>query len=224
MPNEGKNWTFIDKFERRALVLDDSDVCYYYLVRTSGGFTESEANSRVANFKKKPEEWKHNPTVWRYKIAEIARFADDVVTLLSRDDFRLMLNSFSNVAITPMPTSKPKNHKHYDSRLDDMCNLICNRISCVHLEDVFDIKHEVPPAHRGGSRNITDLCLNMEFGGFYELNDLVILVDDVLTTGSHYVACRDMIRSNYPNVRIMGLFLAIHRSDYVDYDSFGIIV
>lgn len=56
MPAEGKSWTYIDEVERRALLLDDSDMCYYYLVRTSGGFSTSEANNRIDNFKKKPEQ------------------------------------------------------------------------------------------------------------------------------------------------------------------------
>lgn len=222
MPAEGKSWTYIDEVERRALLLDDSDMCYYYLVRTSGGFSTSEANNRIDNFKKKPEHWKSNPNVWQYKTKEIDRFADNVCSLLMSKDFAKALKLFRYVALTPAPTSLPKSHEHYDSRLVDMCRIVAQRIGSVHLEDVLDTRCAMTASHAGGSRNVLSLMSNMTCRPFQEEPDLVILVDDVLTTGAHFVACRDTIRTFNPSAQVIGLFLALHRSDWVDYGALGI--
>lgn len=56
----------------------------------------------------------------------------------------------------------------------------------------------------------------VEREAFFALNDLaadpkpsaVVLVDDVLTTGSHFRAARSVVRKRWPGLRIIGLFLA----------------
>lgn len=37
--------------------------------------------------------------------------------------------------------------------------------------------------------------------------DLIILFDDVLTTGSHFRACKDLLQEQFLNARIVGLFI-----------------
>lgn len=36
----------------------------------------------------------------------------------------------------------------------------------------------------------------------------VVLVDDVLTTGAHFVAARNVIRADFPDCRVLGIFIA----------------
>lgn len=215
----GKSWTRIDRTLAGHLLLQEDDLCYYYLVRTSGGFNASTANSRIQNFKKEPERFKDNPGVWRYKTAAIEHFAFDVCDLLNRHDFKNILDHFGNVALVPMPTHCPKSHERYDSRLVDMCNIVAGQVDGVRVEDAFDMRYELAPSHGGGTRDVQALMQAMSFAGFAQTPRLVILVDDVLTKGTHYVVCRDLIRRMYPEMPIIGLFLAIHKSDWHDYGA-----
>lgn len=208
----GKGWTEVDEIERSMLQIDETDLCYYYLIRTSGGYAKSEANSRIENFKKEPEKYRTRPDVWQYKEREIKRFANDVCNFLDRADVERMLKAFGKVALVPIPTSKPKSDKFYDSRLVDMCSVVASRNRLVRLEDVFDMKKPFTPAHKGGARSLAYLKGAMSFSGFAQAPNLVILVDDVLTSGIHYVACRSIIQQAYPGIQVMGLFLSRHRS------------
>ena len=97
---ENKSWTSIDKIERVSLVLGDEDICYYYLVRTDEGYTASDANSRIENFKKPPERYRDIPKIWWYKNNAIEEFANDVIGLLLSNDFEVMLKDFP--AIRPL--------------------------------------------------------------------------------------------------------------------------
>lgn len=207
MCSAGKRWTKIDDRFIENLQLDKSDYCFFYLERTSGGYLASEANQRIKNFKHDVK-YKSNPTVWGYKQREIERFADDVCDLLNGDAFKSIFVQYPSTALVPIPTHHPKKDALYDSRLFDMCSIIASRIDALNVEDVFDMAEAVTPAHAGGSRNISSIGASIILGDFSRRPNLIILVDDVLTTGAHYVACRNKIRAVYPSVPIIGIFLA----------------
>jgi len=211
-------WTLIDELEKPHLNLEDNDICFYYLVRTVGGYLASKANSRIENFKKSPEKYRDNPSVWKYKIEAIKEFADDVCDLLRRNDFQAVLNSYRNAVIVPIPSSKPKTHEFYDSRLCDMCTQIESSINGIIFKDVFDVSEEITPAHYGGPRNVSYLKNKIVFADLgKEPPEIVFLVDDVITTGNHFIACRDIIREHYPSILVIGIFLAIHRCGGTSY-------
>lgn len=220
--DERQEWTFVDEVARRTLILEESDICYYYLVRTSEGYNASTANSRIENFKKKPERFRDNASVWRYKLDEIERFAADVCDLLARPDFENMLSHLRRPVIAPIPPSKARSHEFYDSRMEDLCKKIAESNGRIEFENPFSMRDNVTPMHEGGTREVDYLKRKLMFSGFSMPPDLVILIDDVLLKGTHYVACRDIIRGVYPAVPIIGLFLSIHKSDWVDYESMGV--
>lgn len=206
-------WTFIDEIERRSLRhLDDSDLCYYYLVRIPGGYSASEANNRIDNFKKEPERFRNNPTVWGYKQSEIKRFAADVQRFLEQSFFRNAISQFEVVSISPMPTSKPRSHKDFDPRLEQLCQIVSDGNEQVQYMNLFDMREETVPSHKQGSRDVEFLESRIILTAS-RLPDLVILVDDVLTSGAHFAACRNLIRKAAPAAPIIGLFLARHRGN-----------
>lgn len=122
-----------------------------------------------------------------------------------------------------MPTSSPVDDEFYDDRLVRLCEKAAEINRSVRVADVLHSKKRLSPSHQGGPRDVETITDNLSFKGFgNEIPDVVILVDDVLTTGAHYVSCRNVIRRNYPGVLLIGAFLCIHRSDYVDYAALGI--
>lgn len=208
-----ENWTFIDKAGRSGLLLDDGDSCYYYLIRTAGGYSASEANSRIANFKKEPERFRDNCIVWGYKVREIDRFADDIAAFLIYGNISDIVSLFGDAAIVPMPTSKPKSHPHYDDRLAQLCKLVSEKVPDVFFEDPFDMREAVTPSHKHGIRDVVYLKERILFNCMNSAPNVVILVDDVLTTGAHFVACKEIIEEHNPGTITIGLFLARHIGD-----------
>lgn len=126
------------------------------------------------------------------------------------------LRLFGGAALVPVPTHRPKSHEFYDPRLADLCADVASGVDGLWLEDAFDMRRVVEPAHAGGARDPRALGRDISFSGFSRAPRLVVLVDDVLTRESHFVACRDLIRERYPGVSVIGVFLAIHRSDFVE--------
>lgn len=214
---DSRPWTQVGAQLASVLELDEGDLCFYCLVRTPGGFAASEENGLVADFKLDPARFRHRPEVWRHKKAAAEAFAGAVARLLGREDFQGTLRLFGGAAIAPVPTHRPKSHEFYDSRLADLCADVASGVDGLWLEDAFDMLRVVEPAHAGGSRDSRELGRDIAFSGFSRTPRLVVLVDDVLTRGSHFVACRDLIRERYPGVPVVGVFLAIHRSDFVEY-------
>lgn len=215
----GKLWTRIDNIILAKLpYLNSGDVCFYYSVRTPGGYSQSSANSRIDNFKKSPEKYRDNTAVWKYKLAAIDGFADNVCDLLCTDSFQGFIGRYQPAYLTAMPTSKPKSDPYYDTRIEDLCRIVCGSIPGLSFASPFDSKTRITPAHEGGPRNVETIQANLLFDGFFNRPGSVILVDDVLTKGTHFAACKDMILKRYPETPVVGIFLALHKSDYVDWE------
>jgi predicted amidophosphoribosyltransferase len=115
----------------------------------------------------------------------------------------------SDTILIPMPTSKPRNDSEFDSRLDDVVKLVHTEtgqrtglnLNTIRYSETFHIS--------GSSRYISDIGGNINFTPFDEpVPAKVILVDDVVTTGSHFIACGNKIRQWHSGVFVLGLFLA----------------
>lgn len=216
-------WQVIDELEVQALpFIDVTDHCFYYLNRSSGGYSASHANSRINDFKKPLDRFANRPDVLWYKEYEIDAFAQDLSKLLTGE-----LSQFCqayDVALVPINTSRPLSDEYYDDRLVRLCSKTVELVGNVRLIDCMHSRQRIQSAHEGGPRDYDTLSANLEFNGFgSKIPDVVILVDDVLTQGVHYAVCRDAIRSTYVGgVLIVGAFLSIHRSMYIGYESYGI--
>lgn len=215
----GKSWMHIDEALANTLLIGPDDYCYYYLVRTSDGFDASPANSMIANFKKDVERYRNNQSVWRYRNDAVDDMAEAVSGFLNNVSIQRLIRASSPAFLVPMPTSNPRSYEFYNDRLDVLCDKAASQVQGISVQRAFDMRHRMESSHAGGTRSISSLREAIIFDGFPQIPRIVILVDDVITTGSHYVACRDLIRTRYPDALVIGLFLAIHRSTKVDYAS-----
>lgn len=217
------SWTIIDELEMRALPnINDQDLCFYYLNRTSGGFSASVANDLIDDFKKDVARFRNNSYVMGYKQRAIKTIAEALSNFVV-DTLGSALAAGQSVSLVPMPTSLPPDHPDYDDRLVRLCELASNHDG-VRVDDVLHARAAMVKSHLGGTRVPEIIARNIEFDGFPTAPDYAILVDDVLTTGAHYAACRDIIRRSPKNrpAALIGAFLCIHRSDYVNYEDYGI--
>ena len=51
----------------------------------------------------------------------------------------------------------------------------------------------------------------------------VALVDDLLTTGAHFRAAKSILSTRFPDVAIIGLFIARRAPDTVDLEDFDVL-
>jgi hypothetical protein len=49
------------------------------------------------------------------------------------------------------------------------------------------------------------------------------VVDDVVTTGAHFVAMRNMLGREFPDTKIVGLFIARRVPEAADIEDFDVI-
>lgn len=211
MAERTHRWSKIDRLELSCYpYLDQSDVCYYLLERSRGDWTKGEANRIVSNFQRDPILYADRPEVLRYKNEAISYFANNVSAIISEKARPYPL------VIVPMATSRPKGHQCFDDRLQQVAARVCElRPNDVVVDDVLDVSSEIPRAKTGGSRNPDAILPYITTRRpEHPEADSILLIDDVLTTGGHFAACKKAIQPLYPNARIYGIFLSRQQIGY----------
>lgn len=193
--------------------LSVNDNCFYYLDHTDGGYSVSDANQQIFNIKKPMD--RKGRSEWRYKEKAIDRFANDLAGFLIENEFSL----YDSVMVA-IPPSKTRNNPEYDDRIVRVIQQ-ASHIANVDWLDPFDAVKDSDPAHCGGQRSVSFTTSNIVFNEDYSLlrsYDICLIIDDVLTSGSHYVACKNKIKELNPEIEVLGVFWALHRPNDIAED------
>lgn len=187
--------------------LDAQDICYYIGEYTAGkGHAHSETNQLIHNLKKTMD--KRGTAQWPYKERAILQAANL---------FRAAIQEEARITFVPIPPSKAKTDPLYDDRM----------LRMLRAGDYSDIRElvvqlqSVQAAHLADRRPTPD-----ELIANYRLDEnlvaptpqIIFLVDDVLTTGCHFKAVQRLLVQRFPQVCIVGLFLARRVPKSVDPD------
>jgi hypothetical protein len=196
--------------------LDEHDTCYYAGEYTAGeGHAYSETNQLILNFKKSPD--RRGTSQWHYKEQAIQQAARI---------FRAAIKASAEVTFVPIPPSKIKGDPLYDDRMLRLLQATCeNRYT--DIRELLIQHQSTEPAHRSTQRLSPD-----ELAALYSIDEnltapapaTIFIVDDVLTTGSHFKAAKNLLASRFPDARIIGLFIARRvpksvASEFEDLDS-----
>lgn len=195
----------IEIHPRPYIALDDS--CSYFLEKESEGYSKSDANNIIYNFKKPIN--RKGMDDWKYKEKAICQLSD-------------MLNhiKFPKCILIPAPTSNPRNTANWDDRLDQCVDSITQQD--VVVVKALDVATSQTPAHLGGSRNIESIkkATSLSDLAEYADYDTVVILDDVLTTGAHFKAWKEMILDDNPNIKkVYGVFFALHLWKDIEVDE-----
>jgi predicted amidophosphoribosyltransferase len=182
--------------------LTAADQCYFLREYTAGrGYAGSETNHLILNLKKPPD--RQGKPEWRYKERAIEQVARE---------FRASVNlsALRRVTLVPMPPSKAQSDPLYDDRMLHVLRAV-DAEGHLDIRALLRIRESTDAAHTAPLRpSIADLVANLEIDG-----DLaepapksIALVDDVLTTGAHFVAAKTVLAARFPSVPIRGLFVA----------------
>lgn len=204
--------TEIDDLTRKDhTFLEDADECLFFGEYTARkGFAHSPTNQLILNFKK-PMERRNSPD-WRYKTQAINKVANAFSNEITSD--------FSTLTLVPIPPSKLKTDPQYDDRMMNMLRAL--RAPAGIAPDIRELILQSQPmraAHDNNDRPRPD-----ELEKIYQINQVlsqpnptwIAVIDDVLTTGSHFRAMSNVLRRRFPEARITGLFIARRVPEAID--------
>jgi hypothetical protein len=200
--------------------LIDSDECYFlgeYTARR--GFSHSTTNNLIINFKK-PMDRQGTPQ-WPHKGARIMQAAQALHSAIREGDLNRM-------TFVPVPPSKSKTDPMYDDRMMRMLLILSNLIVTTNgypldVKEIVSQNQSCSAAHDGGPRpSPADLIsrYSLDRSMLTSVRPIVVICDDVLTTGSHFRAMHNILHPHCSGARFMGLFLARRAPEAADFSLF----
>jgi hypothetical protein len=185
--------------------LTEEDECYFFYEYTArAGFAHSSANDFITNFKK-PVNRRGRPE-YRYKEGAIAQATNLLKSALATQPPAF----WRSTTFVPVPPSKAKGHADFDDRLIQVVNGVCKGTEGEVREllvqsDSYEASHGQGDGERIRPEALAALYT---FDSETQPRGTVFLIDDVLTTGCHFRAAKDVIRKRWPSTVVLGLFLA----------------
>ncbi len=183
--------------------LTAADTCLYLFEYTSQrGYSFSQTNNLISNLKKKPSQ--AGSPGYHYKARAIAGCARALGATLNPAWLQ-------SATLVPVPGSKARDHPDHDDRVERICrqmrapppdvrNLVVQTTSTT-------ASHEAGPGERVKVEELLDVYA-MDETAVQPAPLSVGIVDDVLTTGTHYRAMHSVLSQRFPDVPIIGLFIA----------------
>jgi len=189
-------WTKIEPLLHGLQYLTEQDIIYYHLEYSGGGYQKSPANQWVSNYKKDIKY--RNEKQWYYKQEAIREFADLIIRTLTDP----------NCLFLAGPPSKRRDSCLFDSRNEDVLKII-NNATGIPISFNLEALRDLEPVHfQPGYRSPERLRDLYRFTSFENVPSIVYIVDDVITSGSHFVVWRDLIHDVHPGLEVRGLYLA----------------
>jgi predicted secreted protein len=188
--------------------LEPDDRCYFLREYTAGGgWQASETNQLIFNLKK--DMARRGNQDWRYKGLAIGQCARELQTAFGRN--------LDQWVIVPVPPSAARTEPEYDDRMLQVATKMCLGSTATvrelvvqvtstlasHLVDPDEMKRPTPTQIAKRYAIDHSVCTPVPVG--------IIVLDDVLTTGSHFKAMQVVLSARFPGMEIIGVFIARRR-------------
>ncbi|WP_392471393.1 hypothetical protein ACF3OC_08385 [Sphingobacterium cellulitidis] len=186
--------------------LDENDDCFYFAEYPTGKKEDNYNNPvySLINNIKKPVSQKNQP-YYKYKIRDIQRCSKALVDIFNK------YGDIGEYTIVPVPPSKTKNNPNYDPRLMDILSGLTTTFNNADVRELIVAKSDMTPSHESSIRpSINKLKSNymIDEGLIQGCRKDIILFDDVLTSGAHFKACKELLLEYSPDSDIIGYFIA----------------
>lgn len=183
--------------------LKPNDICLFFGEYVSHkGYQHGPMNQLIFNLKKEIQ--KKDKKDWHYKQEALEQIAS---MLISEPDWD-KLKTFTWV---PIPPSKKSTHQDYDPRLLNILDKIKETNSKLDVRELLIAKTDRKPAHLDGKRltkgeHVQNLAVVEKL--IKPATKKIIIFDDVIYTGSTFKAAQEILRSQFPDAYIIGIFIA----------------
>jgi hypothetical protein len=209
LPLERLSW--VDAWQREDHhFLRAEDHCLYFgEFHRSRGWSGGETNQLIADFKRTPSAIAaslESSTLWYFKH----RAAWTVARALKRQFGRAAVEAL--LTFVPMPGSKLPGEADYCDRLSQTLHLAFS--GCRHdIRPLLRQRASTAADHASGGRRqrygaLLDIVEIDPAQLAQPLRPIVVLFDDVLTSGKHFAVARERIREAVPGQAILGVFVA----------------
>ncbi|MCY4160962.1 MAG: hypothetical protein OXE77_03755 [Flavobacteriaceae bacterium] len=186
------------------LSLNYSDQCYYWREYNPNQPHEEsdDTYSFIHNLKKCPT--RKGKDEYKYKEKAI----QDTIEF-----FRSSFNSnalHQRITLVPIPPSKIKGDEKYDDRMTQICKGLCENTKW-DCRELIKSRKSIQPSHYSSER-----LKPKDLKNIFEIDSQLInpipskiyLFDDVITTGAHFRACKEILQNHISNVVVIGIFIA----------------
>lgn len=188
--------------------LEEEDGILYLGEYHSGlGCEGAGCNSLIFNLKKTPD--KIGTVEWDYKQGAITRIAALITKLMEKNGTEI-----EKIYWIPVPPSKIETDPMFDDRVHEILKLAqdkCTNKNNIVANVVKQTSNRIASATSREARNPSSLISNYEMDDITDYNpetDIIIIFDDVLTTGCHFKAVKSLILDKYKDSNIIGIFVA----------------
>ncbi|HEY1314014.1 MAG TPA: hypothetical protein VGE92_09055 [Steroidobacteraceae bacterium] len=210
--------TGIDETSRtQHAFLQEGDRCLFFAEYFTGkGYQAGGINQLMFNFKTLPSIASDNPLRRLHRERAISTIATGLREVLGR-------KQIERLTFVPVPPSKALGHSDYDDRLTRTLKLGCTGCDA-DIRPLLRRSSSTEPDHRSGDRLTPDelhalLALDFAALAAKPLREVVVVFDDVITTGKSFKCCERRLREVIPaTVPIIGLFVA-RRIPHTPFDA-----
>lgn len=216
--------TGIDETNRSSyFFLGEDDRCLFFgEFHVGKGWSGGPTNQLISNYKRTPSEIAASP-----KAGKLQYYKDTAVSEIAAGLRRQFSPQDINVKYTfvPVPGSKMIGDPDYCDRLAKTLHAAFLPFGAADIRQLLRVTQSTEADHRsgGGRLRYEELLAITELDRAQlarPLREVVVLFDDVLTSGKHYKVAKTRIRKAFPDQPILGIFVAraIHRNPFEELD------
>lgn len=184
--------------------LNESDRCFYLMEYTAGkGYDFSKCNSLIKNLKKSPS----------YSKRPDYHYKEDAINECALMLRKCLAPTFIDQAtFVPIPCSKAIGHPEYDDRIKRICRGISPTADVRDLvvqNESRNASHGMPDGQRQPIEDLVNIYrIDKNLCTTPKAPTVIAIVDDMLTTGRHFRAMEAVLKKQFPNALIGGIFIA----------------
>ena len=181
--------------------LGAGDECWFLREYVPGaGYGHGSTNDLISNLKKPRGA---SPAKLGHKARAIRQVAGELAAALAGPRWR-------GWVLAPMPPSVVPWEDGYDERMEEVCRRV-GRATGLEVRELLVANETVQGVSRGGRRRSpAELAdwIDVDEDVVPPWPERVLVVDDVVTSGAHFVAARRALEGRFPGVRVAGVFVA----------------
>ncbi len=186
--------------------LAEEDQCLYFGEYTPSGdsgkpaWSLSKANQLLVNLKKHPS--KQGTAEWDHKLSAINYLGN----LISKN---LKQEYLDRLTFVPAPPSTSPDDPHHDQRMLQVAKAIREDVDARPILETVETR--IPASQSASVRSPklikANIRVNEEVVALRQVAKELIVLDDMITTGSTFVAGKELLKERFGDVQVYGIFI-----------------